>query len=112
MIRLAVLVGSALALSATLASGAAPPAGAETASEAVIVRVTIPGQNPVSLGQISWPDNSSAQLQSFAYPDDGSILRVGVSQATVSAQAGPTASAQAHAETIALSLFGGDVVAS
>jgi murein DD-endopeptidase MepM/ murein hydrolase activator NlpD len=112
VIRLAVLAGSALALSATLASGAAPPAGAETASEAVIVRVTIPGQNPVSLGQISWPDNSSAQLQSFAYPDDGSILRVGVSQATVSAQAGPTASAQAHAETIALSLFGGDVVAS
>jgi murein DD-endopeptidase MepM/ murein hydrolase activator NlpD len=112
VIRLAALAGSALALSATLASGASPPAGAKTASEAVIVRVTIPGQDPVSLGQISWPDSSSAQLQSFAYPDDGSIVRVGVSQATVSAQAGATASAQAHAETIALSLFGGDVVAS
>jgi murein DD-endopeptidase MepM/ murein hydrolase activator NlpD len=112
VIRLAVLAGSALALSATLASGAAPPAGATTAAEAVIVRVTIPGQNSVSLGQISWPDNSSAQLQSFAYPDDGAIVRVGVSQANVSAQSGATASAQAHAETIALSLFGGDVVAS
>jgi murein DD-endopeptidase MepM/ murein hydrolase activator NlpD len=112
LIRLAALVGSALVVSATLASAAAPLQKAATAADAVIVRLTIPGQNTVSLGAISWPDNSSAELQSFVYPDDGSIVRVGLSRATVSGQPGETATAQAHAETIALSLFGGDVVAS
>jgi murein DD-endopeptidase MepM/ murein hydrolase activator NlpD len=112
VIRLAVLVGSAVALSTTLAAAAPPLQGAKTAAEAVIVRITIPGQSTVSLGDISWPDNSSAELQSFNYPDDGAIVRVGLSRATVSAQAGVTSNAQAHAETIALSLFGGDIVAS
>jgi murein DD-endopeptidase MepM/ murein hydrolase activator NlpD len=112
VIRLAVLVGSAVVASSTLAAAAPPLQGATTAAEAVIVRITIPGQNTVSLGDISWPDNSSAELQSFSYPNDGSIVRVGLSRATVSAQAGATSTAQAHADTIALSLFGGDVVAS
>jgi murein DD-endopeptidase MepM/ murein hydrolase activator NlpD len=112
VIRLAVLVGSAVALSATLAAAAPPLQGAKTAAEAVIVRVTIPGENGVSLGEISWPDNANAEAQSFNYPDDGSIVRTGLSRATVSAQSGATATAQAHAETIALSLFGGAIVAS
>jgi murein DD-endopeptidase MepM/ murein hydrolase activator NlpD len=112
VIRLAALVGSAVALSATLASAAPPLTGAETVAEAVIVRLSIPGQTTVSLGDITWPANSSAELQSFNYPDDGSIVRVGLSRATVSAQSGVAATAQAHAETIALSLFGGEVVAS
>jgi murein DD-endopeptidase MepM/ murein hydrolase activator NlpD len=112
VIRLAALVGSALAVSTTLASAAPPLQNASTAAEAVIVRVTIPGVNTVSLGAISWPDNSSAEVQSFSYPDDGSIVRVGLSRATVSGQAGVTSTAQAHAEAIAVSLFGGDVVAA
>ena len=112
MIRLAVLVGSAVAVSATLAAAAPPLQGAKTGAEAVIVRITIPGQSTVSLGDISWPDNSNAELQSFSYPNDGSVVRVGLSRATVSAQAGVTSTAQAHAETIALALFGGDIVAS
>jgi murein DD-endopeptidase MepM/ murein hydrolase activator NlpD len=117
VIRLAALIGSAVVLSAVilstgLASAAAPLGTVSTAADAVIVRITVPGQNPVALGQISWPENSSAELQSFAYPDDGSIVSVGVSHATVSAQAGETATAQAHADTVALSLFGGEIVAS
>jgi murein DD-endopeptidase MepM/ murein hydrolase activator NlpD len=112
VIRLAVVAGWVVAASATLASAAPPPRNAETAASAAIVRVTIPGQSSVSLGDIAWPDNSSAELQSFNYPDDGSIVRVGLSRATVSAQTGATANAQARAETIAVSLLGGDVVAS
>ena len=112
MIRLAGLVGLAVAASAALASAAAPPQDAQTGAEAVIVRVIIPGQPGVSLGDIAWPDNASAELQSFNYPDDGSIVRVGLSRATVSAQPGATANAQARAETIAVSLLGGEVVAS
>ena len=112
MIRLAALIGSALAVSTALAAAAPPLRNAETDASAVIVQVSVPGQDTVSLGEISWPENSSAELQSFSYPDDGSVVRVGLSRATVSAQTGQTATAQAHAETIAVSLFGGDIVAS
>ena len=112
MIRIAVLAGSALVLSTALASAAPPPSSASTASSSVILRITVPGQTPIALGAISWPQNSSADLQSFAYPDDGSIVSVGASRASVSAQRGQTATAQAHAETVALSLFGGEIVAS
>jgi murein DD-endopeptidase MepM/ murein hydrolase activator NlpD len=112
VIRLVALIGSALTVSTALAAAVPPLRNAETEAGAVIVQVTVPGQDTVSLGEIAWPENSSAEVQSFSYPNDGSVVRVGLSRATVSAQAGPTAAAQAHAETIAVSLFGGDIVAS
>jgi murein DD-endopeptidase MepM/ murein hydrolase activator NlpD len=110
--RLAVLVGSALVLSTALASAAPPAKNASTAASAFIARITIPGQTPIALGEISWPDSTGADLQSFTYPDDGSVLTVGESTASVSAQRGPTATAQARAGTVAVSLFGGEIVAS
>jgi murein DD-endopeptidase MepM/ murein hydrolase activator NlpD len=51
-------------------------------------------------------------VQSFQYPDDGSIVSLGRSRATVFAQPGEAAAAQSFAEVIVLSLFGGDVVAA
>jgi murein DD-endopeptidase MepM/ murein hydrolase activator NlpD len=110
--RFIALAAAALAASTTLAAAAPPLQGATTEAGAVIVQLNIPGQDSVSLGEIAWPSSPSAEVQSFAYPDDGSVVRVGLSRATVSAQRGQTATAQAHAETIALSLFGGSVVAS
>jgi len=62
VIRLAVLAGSALFLSTTVSSAAPPLGHVSTAADAVVVRITIPDQTPVGLGQISWPDNSSAEL--------------------------------------------------
>jgi murein DD-endopeptidase MepM/ murein hydrolase activator NlpD len=112
VIRLAALIGSALAVSTAIAAAAPPLRNVATEARAAIVQVTVPGQDTVSLGEISWPANSNAEVQSFTYPDDGSVVRVGLSRATVSAQAGVTATAQAHAETIAVSLLGGDIVAS
>jgi murein DD-endopeptidase MepM/ murein hydrolase activator NlpD len=112
VIRLAAVAGSALTLATAGASAPVPLANVATAADAVILRITVPGQTPVALGQIAWPTNSSAELQSFSYPDDGSIAIVGASHASVSAQTGETATAQAHADTVALSLFGGEIVAS
>ena len=111
MIRVVVLAGAALALTAALAAAAPPPQSAETGSSAVLVRITIPGADTVSLGELSWPTNPSADVQSFQYPNDGSIVSVGRSRATVSAQPGEAAAAQAFAEVTVLSLFGGEVVA-
>ncbi|HXF97623.1 MAG TPA: M23 family metallopeptidase [Gaiellaceae bacterium] len=109
--RLAGLTAAALLLPAALAAGAPPPAGAVTGASAVLLRVTVPGQAEISLGELSWPRSTSAEVQSFQYPDDGSVAVLGRSRASVSAQAGHASVARARAEVIALSLFGGDVVA-
>jgi murein DD-endopeptidase MepM/ murein hydrolase activator NlpD len=112
VIRLAVLAGAVLVLSAALAAGAPPPRSATTGANASLVRITIPGQDTVTLGELTWPSSTTADVQSFAYPDDGSIVTLGRSRATVSAQTGEAASAQALSEAIVLSLFGGEVTAA
>ena len=112
MIRVVVLVGAVLGLSAALGAAAPPPRGSVTGSSAVLVRITIPGQETVSLGELIWPANSTSDVQSFQYPDDGSVISVGRSRANVSAQPGEAAAAQSFAEAIVLSLFGGDVLAA
>jgi murein DD-endopeptidase MepM/ murein hydrolase activator NlpD len=109
--RVVVLAGAALALSTSLAAGAPPPRGVDTGATAVLVRITIPGASGVSLGELAWPTNPNAEVQSFQYPNDGSIVSVGRSRATVSAQPGEAAAAQAFAEVTVLSLFSGEIVA-
>jgi murein DD-endopeptidase MepM/ murein hydrolase activator NlpD len=112
VIRVAALVGAVLALSTALAAAAPPPRGAETGSSAGLVRIVIPGREGVSLGELEWPTNLTADVQSFQYPDDGSIVRLGRSRARVSAQPGRAASSQAFAEAIVLSLFNGEITAA
>ncbi|CAN5197146.1 hypothetical protein BH09ACT13_BH09ACT13_09420 [soil metagenome] len=110
-IRVGILVGAALALSSALAAAAPPPSGASTEARATIVRLSIPGQSTVALGDVAWPDTAGAEVQSFVYPGDGAVIRVGLSRAVASAQTGGAAASQASAETSAFSLFGGDVLA-
>jgi murein DD-endopeptidase MepM/ murein hydrolase activator NlpD len=111
--RRAALVGAlVLALTTTLASAAPPPSSAVTGSSAVLVEITIPGQATVVLGGLTWPVSTTADVQSFQYPDDGSIVSLGRSRAVVSAQPGQAAAAQSFSESIVLSLFGGEVVAA
>jgi murein DD-endopeptidase MepM/ murein hydrolase activator NlpD len=112
VIRLAVLAGAALALSAALASAAPPPRTATTGASALLVRITIPGQAAVVLGDLEWPTNVSADVQSFTYPDDGSILRTGRSRASISAQPGAVGTSQAFSEILVLSLFNGEITAA
>ena len=112
MIRLAAFIGAALVFSTTLAAAAPPPKSAATGAAAVLVRITVPGQDTVSLGTLEWPTSTTVDVQSFQYPDDGSIVSLGRSRAAVFAQSGDAAAAQAFAEVIVLSLFGGEVVAA
>lgn len=112
MIRLVATAAVALVVSATLASAAPPPKGADTESTAVLVRLTVPGQDTVSLGELQWPTSTTSDVQSFQYPDDGSIISLGRSRGSVFAQPGDAAAAQSFAEVIVLSLFGGEVVAA
>ncbi|MGH3065588.1 MAG: choice-of-anchor P family protein [Gaiellaceae bacterium] len=112
MIRLAAAIGVGLVASVTLAAAAPPPKGAVTESTAVLVRLTVPGQETVSLGELRWPASITADVQSFLYPDDGSIVSLGRSRASVFAQQGEATATQSFAEVIVLSLFGGEVVAA
>ncbi|HXG76725.1 MAG TPA: M23 family metallopeptidase [Gaiellaceae bacterium] len=112
MTRVLAAAGAALALSAALASAAPPPQTAETGATAVLVRIAVPGRDTVALGELSWPTNPGADVQSFRYPDDGSVLSLGRSRANVWAQPGSAAAAQAFAEAIVLSLFNGEIVAA
>ena len=109
MIRVVVLAGAALAVCTALAAAAPPPSGATSGANAVLLRISIPGQENVSVGELTWPTNLSADVQSFQYPADGSIVSVGRSRALVSAQTGEAATAQAVAEVVGLTLFGGEV---
>jgi murein DD-endopeptidase MepM/ murein hydrolase activator NlpD len=109
--RLIALAGAVLAVATALASAAPPPRSAVTGSSAVLLRITIPGEETVSLGELTWPTNTTADVQSFQYPADGSIVSLGRSRAVVSAQPGEAAASQSFAEAIVLSLFGGEVTA-
>jgi murein DD-endopeptidase MepM/ murein hydrolase activator NlpD len=112
VIRLAVAVVAALVASATLAAAAAPPPrSASTGASAVLVRITVPGQDTVSLGELEWPSSTTADVQSFAYPSDGSVLSVGRSRAAVFAAPGAAAATQSFGELIVVSLFNGEIVA-
>ena len=111
MTRLVALAGAVLAISAALASAAAPPRDATTGASTALVEISIPGQAPVTLGELDWPAKVSADVQSFAYPNNGSVVSLGSSQASVSAQTGQAAAAQATAQASVVSLFGGEIVA-
>ena len=111
MIRLAVAVVAALVASATLAAAAPPPRSATTSATAFLLRITIPGQDGVSLGDLEWPTSPTVDVQSFQYPADGSIVSVGRSHAAVFASPGSATATQSLAETIVVSLFNGEIVA-
>ena len=111
MIRLAVAVALTVVASATLAAAAPPPKSASTGATAFLVRITVPGQAPISLGDLDWPESTTADIESFQYPADGSVLSVGRSRAALFASPGAAAATQSFAEAIVVSLFNGEVVA-
>src|SRR4029453_1720383 len=75
------------------------------------LRITIPGQDTVALGDLEWPTSTTADVQSFQYPADGSVARGGRSRAAVFASPGAAAATQSFAEAIVVSLFNGAIVA-
>ena len=111
MIRLAVAVVAALVASATLAAAAPPPRSATTRATAFLLRITIPGQDGVSLGDLEWPTSPTVDVQSFEYPADGSVVSIGRSRASVFASPGSAAATQSVSEAIVVSLFNGEIVA-
>jgi murein DD-endopeptidase MepM/ murein hydrolase activator NlpD len=111
VIRLAVAIAAVIVGSATLAAAAPPPRGATTGASAFLLRITVPGQDTVLLGDLDWPGSTTADVQSFQFPADGSVVSVGRSRAAVFASPGAAAATQSFAEAIVVSLFNGEIVA-
>ncbi len=111
LIRFGIAAAVALVGLATLASAAPPPRSATTTASAYLVRITIPGQPTVALGDLSWPTSTTADVQSFQYPSDGSVISVGRSRASIFVSPGSAAATQSFAEAIVVSMFDGEVVA-
>jgi murein DD-endopeptidase MepM/ murein hydrolase activator NlpD len=112
MIRLAVAITAALVASTTFAAAAPPPRGATTGASAELLRISVPGQDTVSVGGLRWPTSTTADVQSFAYPADGSVVNIGRSRARVFAAPGAAAATESVAEAIVVSLFNGEIVAA
>jgi murein DD-endopeptidase MepM/ murein hydrolase activator NlpD len=111
VIRFTVAVVAAVVAVTATGSAAPPPRSATTGASAFLVRITIPGQDTVALGDLEWPSSTTADVQSFQYPSDGSIVSVGRSRAAVFASPGSAAATQSFAEAIVVSLFSGEIVA-
>ena len=111
MIRLAVAVVTALVTSATLAAAAPPPRSATTGASAFLLRITVPGQDTVSLGELEWPNSTTVDVQSFQYPADGSVVSIGRSRGSIFVSPGSAAATQSFAEAIVVSVFNGEIVA-
>jgi murein DD-endopeptidase MepM/ murein hydrolase activator NlpD len=102
MLAVAALTGIALA-----APRATEPTARATASTA---QVSGPGLVGTSSGVLAAPPAASGG-GAFAYPEDGSILRVGAASASVVAQPGISSSAQGVVDALAVSVFAGEITA-
>jgi len=92
----------------SLGAAAAQQQPAASAS-AVISLLTQPGLPDEVSFSATAPPTADQVLPAYAYPDDGSIIRIGSATQRVVAQAGVSSSAQAGAGALAVSLFGGEI---
>ena len=106
---LVVPIVAALAGIAVAAPGS--PVVADAVATALVAQVTLPGQPPSATVLLAGPPTATGGGP-FSYPEDGSILRVAASNASVTAQAGLSSAAQGTAEVLAVSIFGGEITAS
>ena len=92
------------------AAGAAP-AQPETLARSTVAFVTVPGAPGAGTAALVAPPTGQQQTPAFLFPEDGSAIRVGAGSGSVTAIPGLSASAQSIVQALAVSLFGGEIVA-
>ena len=107
--RRAPLVALPVLVALVVSIAAAAPQQPEASATALVTRIVQPGlPDQVSLS-IAGPPTAAQDLAGYAYPEDGSIVRVGSADAKVAAQPGVSSSAQGSVGALAVSLFSGEV---
>lgn len=107
-IVLAVLAAAAIVgLGVALAADPPPPVATASAQAAL---VTVPGRPGGASAAITAPP-ATGSSGGFAFPEDGTVVRVGASTLSATAQPGASASGQAVLELLAVTLFDGEITA-
>jgi murein DD-endopeptidase MepM/ murein hydrolase activator NlpD len=95
---------------AGVAGAAAPaPTAAQPVARAVAVQVVVPGQ-PGAVAALAEAGGESS-APAFAYPADGSAVRVGAVSSSAAGRTGDAAVAQAVSDVLSIQIFGGEVTA-
>lgn len=109
-VRAAAVVLLAAGVAGIAAAAPAPPATAGAHATALLAQVTVPGQPSGASAQISAPPTATAGGP-FVFPGDGSIVKVGSSTSSTTAQPGISSAAEGSVRALAVSLLGGEIVA-
>ena len=107
--RRAILLALPVLVVAIATIAAAAPSEPEALGAAVVARVNQPGQPEQVALTASAPPALDDSVSGWAYPEDGSIVRIGSGTASVAAQPGVSSSAQSIVELLAVTLFGGEI---
>ncbi len=94
---------------AVAAIAVAAPSEPDARGTAIVARVSQPGQPEQVALAVSAPPALDDSVSGWAYPEDGSIVRLGSGTAAVAAQPGVSSSAQSIAGLLAVTLFGGEI---
>ncbi len=109
--RAAVVLVLTAVVAAGIAAAAPAPRERDTTQAAVVVaQVTVPGQPGSSTSPVVAPPSATGG-GAFAYPADGSVLRIGAATATANAQSGTSSSAEGASDALAVSIFAGEITA-
>jgi murein DD-endopeptidase MepM/ murein hydrolase activator NlpD len=95
---------------AGIAAAAPAPRADATQASALVAQVSVPGQPGGSASPVVAPPTASGG-GAFAYPADGSVLRVGASTATANAQSGTSSAAEGTINALGVSAFAGEITA-
>jgi len=98
----------AAAVAGIAAAAPSPPSASSTRATVLVAQVTAPGQPGGATSQIAAPPTASGG-GAFAYPADGSVLRVGASTVSATAQQGTSSSAEGVIDVLAVSVFAGEI---
>jgi murein DD-endopeptidase MepM/ murein hydrolase activator NlpD len=109
-IRGAVVAVLAVTVAGIAAAAPGPGSASQSSGSALVAQVTVAGQATVGAAAVSAPPNATVGGP-FVFPADGSVLRIGTSTATATAQPGTSTSAEGSIRALAVSIFAGEVVA-
>ncbi len=107
--RRVLLLALPLLLVAIAAIASAAPSDPQALANVVVARVTQPGLPEQVALSVTAPPALEEGVSGWAYPEDGSVVRIGSGTAGAAAQPGVSSSAQGVVELLAVTLFGGEI---
>jgi murein DD-endopeptidase MepM/ murein hydrolase activator NlpD len=113
MRRLFVALGGLAALASIVAGPSSSAVRNKAWAHAVAVKIVVPGKPVEGTTPVAAPPDGASLAETYAYPEDGSLVSTGALSATVSTNVAPQwADGQGSSEISSLKLFEGEVTAT